>query len=434
MIRKSWMAAVLLPIRTARQIGVALGHLAGDSLLGLFQGLLGDPLLELADRPFVDLLGDLVLVHADQAGDEAAESSARLGGRADLGVDAVRLRGGGRQSRGPEERVDRELGRVQGRRRELVELRRPAALGIGGDLSLEIGDRRHAREQLAIVEGDAVVAGQESEAGLGAGGDLRPVTFAVDRSRGHQVLIEERRDDVDVRRHVEIGLVEQVVDRGLEVPRRLPGNLLVAGLERAEGLVDAIECGLALDHGRRAVVLGEGLTEVVLDEVDPALAVGDDGRVAARRQVTHGLDRAGARPRRGGPWDEATGVAPRGPGRPGARRPSRATGTSGRAGSAASGGPSSSVPGRIHASPTGGHRRRRSSPARWDPAEPPAAPSSRGSCRSSSPHPHSSEPPERPRRVLVAALSKTPARIPTAMRAVTSRCIRSLHRCVPAAG
>ena len=79
-IRKSWMAAMLLPIRNCDRSALRLASFGGDPLLGFFLRLLRNPLLELADGALVDLLGDLVLVHADQAGDQPAETAARLRG------------------------------------------------------------------------------------------------------------------------------------------------------------------------------------------------------------------------------------------------------------------------------------------------------------------------------------------------------------------
>ncbi len=115
----------------------------------------------------------------------------------------------------PQNRVNGELGGVVAGRGKLVQLRGLATLGIAGDLILEIGDRRGARQQLAVVEGDAVIAGQQAEARLGPGGHLRPVALAVDRAGGYQVLVEHGLDDVDIGGDIQVRLVEQVVDRRL---------------------------------------------------------------------------------------------------------------------------------------------------------------------------------------------------------------------------
>ena len=251
-----------------------------------------------------------------------------------------------------------------------------------------------AREQLAVVERDAVVAGEQAEARLGAGRDLRPVALAVDRSGGHEVLVEERRDDADVGRDVEVGLVEQVVDRGLEVPRGLPGPLGVAGLQRLEGLVDAVRgraCRWATVVG--AVVLGQGLSQVIIDEVDPALAVGLGSRGRWWGGGCARSGRAAARPRPGGPAGGAIAAALRGPGRQAARGPCQRLRTSGRSGSAAS---SAAVGvlrlGVLAEVAEEGSRRSSSSPVRWDPGRPGLRPGLANRCDRSSPLPHSSKP------------------------------------------
>jgi hypothetical protein len=67
---------------------------------------------------------------------------------------------------------DRHLGLVLRRRAEVVELGGASAPAVALDLLLEVVDRRHARQHLLVVEGDAVVARQQPEARLGAGGDV----------------------------------------------------------------------------------------------------------------------------------------------------------------------------------------------------------------------------------------------------------------------
>src|SRR5208283_5947594 len=111
-------------------------------------------------------------------------------GGADRGVDVVVVSGPDRQAGRAQNRVNGELGSVVGGRGKLVQLGGPAPLGRAGDLILEIGDRRGARQQLAVVEGNSVIAGQQAESRLGPGGHLRPVALTVDRTGGYQVLVE----------------------------------------------------------------------------------------------------------------------------------------------------------------------------------------------------------------------------------------------------
>ena len=149
-------------------------------------------------------------------------------GRADGGVDIVGRRRRNRKTRAAQNGCDRQLGPVVCGGAELVELGCPLSLGVGGDLVLKVGDRRDADQRLLVVKRDAVVAGQQAKARLGAGGDLRPVPLAKNRPGLDQVGVEEGRDGIHIGRDVEIGLVKQIVDGGLQFPRRRPWPALVA--------------------------------------------------------------------------------------------------------------------------------------------------------------------------------------------------------------
>ncbi len=69
MIRKSLMAAVLLPTRTLRSLAFCSASAAGDPLGGLLLGPLDHPLRDLRVCLLGDLVGELLAVQADDRQD-----------------------------------------------------------------------------------------------------------------------------------------------------------------------------------------------------------------------------------------------------------------------------------------------------------------------------------------------------------------------------
>ena len=71
------------------QVGVSRRGLLADALERFLLSLLGDLLLELGQRTFLDSLVDGALIHADDSGDEPAQAAARSRARRDRHVDVM---------------------------------------------------------------------------------------------------------------------------------------------------------------------------------------------------------------------------------------------------------------------------------------------------------------------------------------------------------
>ena len=250
-----WNSTRSPPIRYCASAAFRCRGLLLGPLPALLHRLLLDVRADLADRVLPGHLGDLRLVKADQRRDRPPELAALLRGRVDVGADVVVVRRDDRQPGRADHGDDRQLGVVDRRGAELVELGRALALLVALDLPLEVPDRRDAREPLAVEEGDPVVARHQAEPRLGPGGDLRDVPLAGDRPGRDEVDVDRRRERLDVDRDVEVGPVIHLVERPLEVERRRPGDRLVAGLQGVERRVDRLERLLALGDRRRGVIL-----------------------------------------------------------------------------------------------------------------------------------------------------------------------------------
>ena len=222
-------------------------------------------------RLLADLVEQLLPVQADDRQDTSGESfplDRQRVERRTHAMDVGRLedRQAGRR---PDDRGDRQMGRVERLGREVVQLGDLPSSVILLDLLLEVGDGRVRGRELAVVERDPLVARQEAEPGLGAGGHLRDIAFPVDRPGVDDVVRQERRDRSEIRRDIDVRQVVQAVDGRLELRGIGPGDRLVILPERGQDPGQPLQGAPTSLDGLRPFIGREGRAEVVVDELLP---------------------------------------------------------------------------------------------------------------------------------------------------------------------
>ncbi len=214
---------------------------------------------------------------------------------------------------------------------------------------------------------------------------------------------------------------------------------MIALAEQAQGIMDAVECGLPLRHRVGGVVIAESVAQVVLERRSPSAIDWRGYRVGRRGKCLNGFAQSLSRPRQADPRSQPLAESPRAGWPPAPRRPCSIRSRSGRCDSRPRAARRRSRPWHRSAGQPARRRRARSIPVRWAVPVPPDSTRIDGSPRPSVPRPDSSAvqgPPTKPQsdrpqtNARIAVISLTIRRMRHLRRLALARSSSQDHRCI----